>query len=79
MRLIRNKFRVGDLVEDNKGTTGIVVEVKVREPDPKENWWAMSEPPRIIIQYKVRLFKDSMSNTYYQEYNLTMLSTGRRE
>ena len=81
MKIIRNKFKVGDLVMDNdSGITGIVTEVSIREPAVREQWWAMSEKgdPSITILYKVRLFRDVIKESYYEEHRLTMLSTGER-
>ena len=79
MRLVRNKFKVGDLVMDNdSGITGIVIKVSIREPAAREQWWAMSDKGEatITILYKVRLFRDTIKDIYYREHQLTMLSTG---
>ena len=79
MKIVRNKFKVGDLVMDNdSGITGIVTEVSIREPAAREQWWAMSEKgePSITILYKVKLFREVLKESYYQEFMLTMLSTG---
>ena len=81
MRLVRNKFKVGDLVMDSDtGITGIVIKVSIREPAVREQWWAMSDDkvPDITILYKVRLFRDTIKDIHYREHQLTMLSTGER-
>lgn len=78
MKIIRNKFKIGDLVMDNdSGITGIVTAVKIEDPNPREQWWAMSDNPTITIQYKVRLFREVIKESYYEEFRLTMLSTGK--
>ena len=79
MKIIRNKFKVGDLVMDNdSGITGIVTEVSVREPAVREQWWAMSDKGEatVTILYKVKLFREVLKETHYQEFMLTLLSTG---
>ena len=67
-------------MDNDSGITGIVTEVSIREPAVREQWWAMSEKgdPSITILYKVRLFRDVIKESYYEEHRLTMLSTGER-
>jgi|TARA_R110000851_G_C12825274_1_gene540050 hypothetical protein len=78
MRTIRNKFKVGDLVIDNdSGITGIVLELRIQEPNPDEQWWAPTNNLEATIQYKVRLFRDAIKESYYEEFRLTRLSTGK--
>ena len=76
MRVIKNRFQVGDLVlEKDSGITGIITQVTLKEPATNEDWWYPHETTMVTFHYKVRLFRGNKRDLYYEEHKLTMLST----
>ena len=75
MRLVKNRFHIGDLVSHNStGRTGIVVEVRLREPPEREEWWYHQEAQLVTIQYRVKFFHSGKKDQFYEDTQITLLS-----
>ena len=75
MRLVKNRFYIGDLVCHNAtGKTGIVIEVRLREPPERPPWWFHQEAQLVTIQYKVKFFHTNNKEQFYEDTRITLLS-----
>ncbi len=59
---------------NSTGRTGIVVEVRLREPPEREEWWYHQEAQLVTIQYRVKFFHSRKKDQFYEDTQITLLS-----